>query len=181
MSEKKLRIFLQNQPQFNKECEVIYLMVEIRKILDIEKNNLYQKLRFYCNWALHVNLDNKNTTQFISDMFDQDIDCSKSVKEIARKMKSNHADFFKLNDFKNELWKFFEGHNLPLSLIDKNKYWINLIMLLLGIIEECRIICIKSSIKIDRMELTKNKKGDYCYKFNLINLRDKPVIKLKLK
>jgi len=38
MSEEKLRIFLQNHPQFfNEECEIIYLLAEIRKIIEDEK------------------------------------------------------------------------------------------------------------------------------------------------
>lgn len=144
---KKLRIFLQNHSTFTEKCEVVYLMVEIRKILDIDKNKLYQSLRFYCNWTLHVDLKNKSTTQFISKMFDRDIDITKSGKDIARKMKSNHPDFFKLNDFKDELKKFFEDYNLPLSLLNENINWINFIKLLLEIVEECPVICIKSSKK----------------------------------
>ncbi|MCX6766078.1 MAG: hypothetical protein NT136_03930 [Candidatus Moranbacteria bacterium] len=164
------------------ECQVVYILSRIRKILEIKnQKDKYELLNFYCNWSLHVNLKYKNTTQFISKMFDQYIEFTKSEKDIAREMKSNHADFFKLNDLKNELRKFFEVHDLPLNLVDKNKYWITFIKLLLEIIEECPVICIKSSKKIERLTLIKNKKGDYCYKFNLINLRHKPIIKLKFK
>lgn len=184
---EKLRKFLQNHPQFKEECEVIYLLVEIRKILDIDKDkdqdkkSSHQSIRFYCNWVLHVNLDMKNTTKFISNMFDLDIDYSRSARKIAREMKSSHPDFFKLNDFKNELRKFFKNHDLPLSLVDTNKHWVAFIILLLGIIEECPVVCVKSSKKIERLDLIKNKKEYYCYKFNLINSSDKPVIKLMLK
>jgi len=42
--------------------------------------NSYRLLNFYCDWALHNELDRNNTTKIISDMFDQDIDIRKKWK-----------------------------------------------------------------------------------------------------
>jgi hypothetical protein len=178
---EKIRKFLEKNSKFMEECEAVYLMVEVRKILDRDKNNLFEVLRFYCNWTLHVNLKNKKTTQFISKTFDQYIDPKKSGKDIARKMKSNHADFFKLNDFKNELRKFFKDYDFPLNLTDENRNWVAFIKLFLEIIRECPVICIESSEKINKLELVKDKNGQYCYKFNLMHGGRPPVIKLKFK
>ncbi|MDP1845324.1 MAG: hypothetical protein Q8L09_01080 [Candidatus Moranbacteria bacterium] len=172
--DKELRNDIKN------ECRVVYILSRVRKILDYEKAD-NKILRFYCNWVLHINLEHKNTTLFISKMFDSCIDFSKSEKDIAREMKSCQSDFFKLNDLKDDLRKFFENHDLPLFLVNKNRYWINFIKLLLEIIEECPVICIGSSEKIRSLELVKNDKGTYCYKFSLTNSKNKPVIKLKFK
>lgn len=178
---EKLKNFLRTHKIFREEGEVVYLMVEIRKILDIDKSNPCQRLRFYCNWTLHVNLKNKNTTQFISNMFDQYIDVTKSGKEIAREMISEHPDFFKLNDLKTELRNFFVNHALPINLINKNKYWFTFIRLLLEVVEKCPVVCIKSSNKIDELILLKDDKGNFCYRFSLVNDKQTPKIKLKFK
>ena len=164
------------------ECQVVYILSRIRKMLEMKnQKDKYKLLNFYCNWSLHVNLKYKKTAQIISDMFDRDIDCSESANDIAHRMKFNQAAFFKLNDFKNDLKKFFEDNDLSLSLLNKNKQWIKFVKLLLEIIEDCPVICIESSTKISKIELTKNMNGDYCYKFSLIGCSRKPVLKLKFK
>ena len=164
------------------ECQVVFILSRIRKILDMKnEKSKYKLLNFYCNWSLHVNLTHTKTTQVLSDMFDQFIDCSESANNIARKMKSNHADFFKLNDFKDELKKFFEDYDLPLRLFNEKISWNVFIKLILEIIEECPVVFIKSSKKMNRIDLIKNKKGDYCYKFSLLVCLHKPIIKLKFK
>ena len=41
-----------------KECQIIYILVEIRKLL--ERNNIkfkYSVLNFYCNWVLHSEIE----------------------------------------------------------------------------------------------------------------------------
>lgn len=164
--------------EIKNECQVVYILSRVRKILDHERA-VNKILRFYCNWVLHIDLKHKETTLFISKMFDSCIDFSKNEKEIARKMKSCQSDFFKLNDLKEVFRQFFEDHNLPLFLVNKKRHWINFIKLFLEIIEECPVICIKSSKKIKSLELVKSEKGEYCYKFSLSDKSSKPVIKLK--
>ena len=127
---KKLKKFLQNHLKFKDESEVVYLMAEIRKILDFKRGS-YKILRFYCNWVLHNKLD--ESSKDLSKKFESNIDFTKSEKEIAREMNSKHADFLKLNDFKNELKDFFENYNLPLDLINQ-KNWVVFIKLLLNIV-----------------------------------------------
>jgi len=96
----KLEKFLQSHKRFKEECEIVYLMAEIRKILDFNRGSSCEFLRFYCNWVLHNSLDRKRTTKLLSEKFESNIDFTKSGKEIARDLKSKHADFFKLNDYK---------------------------------------------------------------------------------
>ena len=99
---KKLKKFLQNHSRFKEECEVVYLMAEIRKILDFKRGS-YRILRFYSNWVLHNKLCYKVTTQFLTKKFDSNIDFTKSVKEIVGEMKSKYADFLNSMIFKRSL------------------------------------------------------------------------------
>jgi len=161
------------------ECQVVFILSRIRKIIDMgNSRNSYGLLNFYCDWALHNELDRNNTTKIISDMFDQDIDIGKNGKDIANDIKSAHPDFFKFEDLKKELKLFFKNNGVAGFFNQEN--WINFISLLLGVIEECPVICIKS-LKIDRLELFKVENGNYCYKFSLKQPKNSPIIKLKFK
>jgi len=40
------------------EAWIVYLFVQIRKLLDINETNQYKILRLYCSWVVHVKLDN---------------------------------------------------------------------------------------------------------------------------
>ena len=178
---KKLNLELKKE--IKDEARVVYIMSLIRKILDVEKNqkSKFKLLNFYCNWSLHVDLSRPKTTQVITDMLDRDIDCSKSAHDIGVKLNSNHADFFKLNDIKKEIDKFLADNDLPSTLTKKSKQWIKFVKLLLKIIEDCPVVCTKSSEKIKRMELQKNENDEYEYGFSLHSCSRKPKIKLKFK
>jgi len=173
---EKLKEFLQKHKAFTEECEVIYLMVEIRKILDYGGNS-YKTLRFYCNWVLHNELSREKTTKLLSDIFEQNIDIKKDGHENARNIKSIGTDFFKLNTFKNELEKFLKNHDLPMNLLNKN--WWTFGRLLLEIIKDCPVVFMPS--KIQRLDVKKYANGNYGYKFSLINNKRKLVVKLKFK
>lgn len=177
---KKLQIFFKNHVSLNNESDIVYLMAETRKLLELDniKNN-YDPIRFYCNLMLHAGLDNPRTTRFISDKFDKFVDPDKSNKEIAQNMIKNEVDFFKLKDFKDKLEKFLENHSLPTNFIKSNTAWITFVNLFFCVAEECPVVCIKSSKKIVSLELTKNKDEHYCYKFHFSHGGRAPVIKLK--
>ena len=55
--EEKSNTFLKEHDPFRGECDVVYLLIEIRKILDHENNNKYPILRFYSDWAVHTEKD----------------------------------------------------------------------------------------------------------------------------
>jgi len=86
--------------------------------------------------------------------------------------------FFKFEDLKKELKLFFSNNGVTDFFNQEN--WINFISLLLGVIEECPVVCIRS-LKIDRLELFKGEDGNYYYKFNLKQPKNSPLIKLKFK
>lgn len=173
---EKLRIFLQNHTQFNEECEVIYLMVEIRKILECGGKS-YKTLRFYCNWVLHRELNREKTTKLLSDIFEPNVDLKKSGRESARNIKTIGRDFFMLKTFRKELGDFLKDHKLPMDLLGKN--WWTFGKLLLGIIKDCPVYFVAN--KIRELKIEKYDDMKYGYKFSLIDSRQKLIVKLKLK
>lgn len=172
----KLHKFLNNHPRFKEECEVIYLMVEIRKILEVE-NKSYKTLRFYCNWVLHTKLCQEKTTGTLSEIFENSVNLKKDAHRNAKNLKSVGVNFFKLNILKKELKDFFKNKELPMELLNKN--WWSFAKLLLEIIKDRPVIFTPNKIK--KLVITKLSNKEYHYKFSLINGRDKPIIKIKLK
>lgn len=88
------------------EPRVMYLLVEIRKVLEHEEIKKNSLLGFYGDWVVHTKMDRS----FAQKVF-KEINDDKS--EIG-----NHIKSFKL--LKNELERFFEKHNLPITLISKH-------------------------------------------------------------
>ena len=50
----------------NTEAEALYLMVEIRKLLEQQQaKRQYEYLTFHCDWALHATLDGSMTQKIL--------------------------------------------------------------------------------------------------------------------
>src|SRR3989344_8346843 len=52
---KKLNKFLTSHAPMEEECHAVYLLVEIRKMLDFidMDEEKYPMIRFYCDWMVH--------------------------------------------------------------------------------------------------------------------------------
>jgi hypothetical protein len=175
----KLQKFLQNHPKFEEECEAVYLLAEIRKI--IEKNNKYKTLFFYCNWILHSKLNYKPTDDFLLENFNKYIDFSKSKKEIQRDLINGQKDFFKLKDLNFELNEFLKQNKLSTEFLKSNK-WYKFCKLFLENIMECQIDFGSKTkyCKINRFSVEKSN-SNYYYLFYLSNGIRIPRIILKFK
>jgi len=63
----KTELLSKLQIELNKEIktepQVVYILSRVRKILELDKNqNNYKKLKFYCDWALHAEIDKATKT-----------------------------------------------------------------------------------------------------------------------
>lgn len=176
----KLNIFLNEHLIFSEECEVIYFLVEIRKLIENDKKN-YGTLYFYCCWVIHSRLFYDRTANFLSTKFDSYIDLQKKKSEIQNDLINGQKDFFKLRDLNTELKTFLNKNRLPINFLNGNA-WYKFCQLFLGNITECGIdiSTIKKPHKINKMTVEKiNQK--YLYEFNLVNGVRIPRIILKFK
>jgi len=100
IKEKLQKIFLKES--FEEE-DVVYILSRIRKIIEIDKNGTsYKKLKFYCDWALHAQIDNTNP---IDDEMMNDYDSLLLS-----------VDFLSFTTFDNELARFLEEHKLETNI-----------------------------------------------------------------
>lgn len=175
---KKLDIFLEKQP-FTKECQVLYFMAEVRKIIDVEKAKKEHNIKVYCAWALHSELNHKSTLKYFRDKFEPLIDDTSSINEIGKIILANQSEFFKLNELKEELKQFLRAHGLSRQLTDDSNNWKKFRVLLSEILRECSITFVDTKIKALSLDKDCEK---YIYRFHLRKrISNRNIIKIKLK
>ncbi|MDP3997628.1 MAG: hypothetical protein Q8P73_03980 [bacterium] len=173
---KDLREFLDEYTAFSKKCEVVYLFVEIRKILENESNP-YKDLRFFCNWVIHSRLDRERTTKLLSALLDRDINTSKSGHENARTLIKLNKDFFNQNKLRVSLKEFLENYHLPIWIVGNS--WKSFCKLLLEIISDNQIEFPNNIIR--SLSLKQEDKNNYGFHLKFIGTKKVSVIKWKLK
>ena len=123
------------------ECAVVYLLVEVRKLLGMNQpNRNLSTLSMYCHWAVHVDLTHAKTT----GEFLEKIDCFVRNKvhgfEADGKCSFNDEqdlfrDFSSLDTFRGELSCFLNSYDLPTSLCDDTRSWHRFISAYASVIE----------------------------------------------
>jgi hypothetical protein len=122
------------------EAQVVYVMVKIRKLLDIERDQggaPYNSLRLYCDWAAHLSLSSSSEAQRIVRMADAFY--PKLLKgELADQEKEEFRNVFSLSAFREELNQFLTEKRLP-TLSDAG--WNAFLAGFLNTVEDCSLIC----------------------------------------
>ena len=125
--EQKLRTFLGSRMPFNQECQVVYLLVEIRKILDHENdrgnNGRYPLLRFFSDWSVHTAKD-RITPQIEATMTAILVE----IKDrLSNKLLVNPdpklIGFMSMAELRREMDQFLQEHSLPSDLIMLTGNW----------------------------------------------------------
>ena len=119
--EEKLNIFLEDRKyQFTEECEVVYFLVEARKILEHQRNKSeYKFLNFYADWALHIKKD-RNFVREVKELVKK---ASSSITSRGEPFSSLDNFYLDLNSFRKDVGKFLKNHNLPNELVNEDWLW----------------------------------------------------------
>jgi hypothetical protein len=127
----KLNIILGTNYDFSKESEVVYLMVEVRKLIERNKNKSdYPRLWFYCSWVVHVCVDRKDARLFLKDV---EADIKKYEEERNPSQFLQHTFFIELE---KDLKKYLEENKISCEYFFKNK-WQKSRKLLIKVLSEC--------------------------------------------
>ncbi|MFH2231687.1 MAG: hypothetical protein ABII13_00740 [Patescibacteria group bacterium] len=138
---KKLNDFLTSHPEVEEECHVVYLMVEVRKILDIDRQNggeAFQVLRFYCDWMVHTAKDRIGSEMklVVGEMLK---DIKQELKYPAMIRAGRAASRFGyMENLKKEFREFFEKSQMDCALVEGG--WIPFIANLVKVLDEQPII-----------------------------------------
>lgn len=141
----KLNIFLKNRVSFKEECEVVYLMIEIRKILEREKNGKYSILRFYCDWTVHIQKD--RITEDMKKIIIKVYERVKEEIENGQVVRGDIIKFIYMQQLQKEMIDFFDEIELS-NNFRKDEFWLSFLKLFVKILENQPIVNYKSDIKI---------------------------------
>lgn len=163
------------------EAQVLYLLVEIRKVRQSDPSNPKILLDFYRDWACHVELKHTNAVGIFLDRFEPLVDPNLSAHQIAARFIKAFPAFFKLDELRKELRAFFAQEGLATALTDDSKKWSVFVRHLMSILKDCSIKRSSSSRGLIReLVLESDRKGDSKFKFH-ISGKASPVCKLKWK
>ncbi len=128
-----LNNFLSTRNPLTEESRVVYLMVQIRKILDYLDNQVYSILRFYCDWVVHTK---KNYTKPIRDVIEK-IEISINKGRAFGKQfipdDLSPINFMSLVELKREMGIFFKDVALS-DIIFQDNNWSDFRHLLLRVL-----------------------------------------------
>jgi len=134
------------------EMQVVYLLVEVRKLMDRDR---YEDsvLRMFSNWVVHTSLNYpKEGSTFILSEFDHYI-----AELYERKKKSPHLEHISLGTFRVALVRCFQHFGLSAEFVQNRVEWKRFGKLYCSIVSECPIVFTASKTKlkyIKQVELT---------------------------
>jgi hypothetical protein len=114
---KKLAAMLASQP-IDDEIRVVYLLAQARKILEHEKAQA--TLKFYCNWALHINLVNESAQSFLKEILPR-----LSWQGTGNEARQVADRLLTLTAFREELNSFLVDHDLHPTMRVKDDQWVS--------------------------------------------------------
>lgn len=123
----------------NKESDVVYLMVETRKILE-RTDNKYPLLKFYCDWILHNKKDNiTSDIKKIMEKINKSIPKDIKKSPYPRNYRSEILEFIFMKGLREEFKSFFRCFKLSEGsriLFMKGKNWIRFVNLLTKVLAD---------------------------------------------
>ena len=161
---EKLKLILAKP--IKKECQVVCLLVNIRKLLERKgTKKKYPVLNFYCNWALHSIIDRKIDPK-IRDLLDRIV---KNINDTA----VYEEEMCNFREFQRELGEFLLDFSIRYDL-DSN--WIIFRKLLIDIISSCPLVVKEGEIKEFEFAPSKDYKTADC----IIKFRNKKPDTVKI-
>lgn len=126
---EKLSLHLEDQ--MNSECKVVYLLCELRKLIDRQRTPLH--LQMCMDWALHVDLSGSGAQNFLKRL-------DKYVEEYLVNPEIFDEQIFSelmfIGSFRKELRDFLISNKLCSKICDDDTEWDTFIHSYAGVIED---------------------------------------------
>jgi hypothetical protein len=133
----KLRKILEND--FSEEYHVFYVMVEVRKYIDLTKQEgSYRYLNFYADWAVHPTMDRAMAQSFVeavNEMMGAPFTDGGGIGESPAL-----CALLNFERLRGELLEFLTRERLPIKVCDQDQNWERFLELYLRIVDECPMV-----------------------------------------
>jgi len=122
---RKLDFFFKTHELIEEESQAVYVMVELRKLLDhVTTRDEYTLMRFYCDWTLHTRKDGhlEHIAPIIRRMYE-------SIREELQrdsnpeKFSDEILSFMYFNALRDEMKDFLNRVDLSPTLTEKDIVW----------------------------------------------------------
>lgn len=145
------------------ECQVVYILVEIRKFLEQIGQSVWEKkyrsLKLHCDWAVHSLLDRGLARELIArldDLWQEPESCNLPDKEF-RELSGVLA----FDNFRRELNQFLQEQDLPVSICDSDSEWLRFIHLYSSVVQDSPLKCEGNDIPLQHFDkVIISKEGD---------------------
>jgi hypothetical protein len=135
------------------ESDVVYFLVEIRKLMDLRTDlenhsaERYGSLRLYCNWVAHTDLSNSQAKEIVKKAdaaYPKLLDGTLTETE-----KDDFRRVFNLDSFRAELSEFLRQYHLPCF---SDSGWNHFLASFLNVIEDCPLACKAKDPKFNHVD-----------------------------
>src|ERR1035437_9548009 len=137
-----------------RQSEALYLMAEIRKIIDHEQEvdeHAFEILEFFCDWALHITISRRSSADKIR-LFLRAFDMREGM-ELAEWYRTEFfQNIMHLEVLRRELERFFHEHNLPCDIVHDFRMWSGFIYLYTAIVAEVPLKYSKNDLSPTEVE-----------------------------
>jgi len=133
--------------RITQEMQVVYLLVELRKLMDREA---YQDsvLRMFCNWVVHTKLERRaEGSEIILTEFDEIM-----TGLLERNAGTTHFEHLSLVKFREALARCFDAFNLSAPFIREDGEYVKFVRLYSSVVGECPIVFSASKIPLKHVE-----------------------------
>jgi len=119
------------------EPNVVYLFVQVRKLLDHRRNTSgddLPNLRFYCDWVVHISKDriDNSTLKILGDLI---VDIEAQVKSPYQETGKGPINFAYFEHLKPELQTLLQEEDIPVDMLRGYNRWTALISHLVKVLE----------------------------------------------
>jgi hypothetical protein len=140
---EKIRLHLAEP--VTREADVVYLLVEIRKLLEPDKKvrpRRYPSLWMHCDWAVHTELDRGQASALVAEI-DEYVDKLGlgSGGGLPDAQARKFSDVLNLRRFRDELRQFLRSRSLPSGVCDNDDSWASFLRGYVGVIADCPLTC----------------------------------------
>ena len=176
-----------------READVVYLLAEVRKIIYAEKPRPWPlSLWMYCNWAVHTDLGEPDTTRdFLRRVDDYVLSNVQGYNsETQRDFIAEHMmsmDFIYLQGLREELRNLLGRYGIVCALCEDDNQWYRFVQELAGVIEDGTLTTGKTDkLKIvEEVTFTKGKRlpDDHNMPFAMkwdVHLKDGNILTMEL-
>lgn len=114
------------------EAQTVYLLVQIRKLMEHNSQKPFDTLKMFCDWALHIELfRNRQIIELLKE-FDE------AMERIANGSGPSQYDYLSLKKFKEAMKDFLVEFNLPENILRSGE-WSAFVRLYLSIVSDCPV------------------------------------------